>query len=90
VRRDRSIGPVLEMVRLKLNVSLAGTMRYAELKLNLPASLFSSSSQRVATNTANSSIQQDTSKDSSNCNALHEDEFGESELNDQDLVEAGK
>ena len=77
--------------------SIAGTMRYAELRPNLPASLFPTMpAPRVSGQLGKPRSHNDTSTQPSksrggeNANNITGDEFSDDGLNDQDLLEAGK
>lgn len=80
----------------KLMSSIAGTMRYAELRPDLPAYLFPASSRDLTgTTQANGSLVGDSasirvsSGDKISPETLPEDDFGGSQFEDQDMIAVG-
>lgn len=65
-------------------------MRFAELRPELPAHLFPTLQQNSVKTAANSSVQQNKKKDHSGFEDLQDDEFGDGEVGDQDLVDVGE
>ncbi len=79
-----------------LTFGIAGTMRYAELKPDLPASLFPPMpAPRISGQSRKPRFYDDTPRQPSkfkggeNANNTTENEFSDDGLNDQDLLEAG-